>query len=1323
MTSILSYGAVGDGVTDDTTALQNAFNAGGTIDFLSGYVFLHSAVLNVPVAGTTMTTSSTTPSEIRANTKAASNVNITANNVTVNYLKFTMPGLAQSDRGSSFAAQKLTLYQCSGAVLNNIQITGSWAAGIYVFGASNYTITSPVIKGTAADGIHQTFGANNGTITNPVIGGTTTADQVGDDMISVVSYLTDLVVCHDITVTNLSCNGNWSGRGISAVGGYNITYSGGTVSNSSAAGAYIGCETGTFSTYTVENINVKNITFTNCNFSASPDQGTLFVLSNQDWLIPQDVFFNNITVTGSATSHTRDFGVIDYTTNGHPLNIVFNNLNILSNGPGYQGNAPAGSYTIKNFTLYGTPQANTISPTPGTSLMGVQQAAVTTPAGIVPGAVNTAAPTNASGTATGSLTLSSAVTGRPAGTATDALSLAAANSTASVSIPGSGTGATTFAANGTGTVPGTATDALALAASSTGAVRGTATDPLAINGSTATGTPAVAGATGTDALALNGAVTGAVTGTGSDPMSLSGNVTGKVAGTATDNLTLTGLVTGVPSIPGTATGSLALTSTTTGSGSGTATGAESLVANLVATPNIAGTPTGAVAVLGAASVGTGSGTATGAMALALTGFGATNASGNMTLGGTLTGSLAMSGTATAALGLGGLLTGSVKGTASGASTLGGAVNGGPSFPVTATGSTVLNGNTAAGTPSITGTATDPVTLAVSSAGTGNGSGSGAVSLGGTANGFAIGQGSATGAIAVNSTSTGTTIATATGALAVLATNNFGTVTFSGTATAALGVSGNSSSGYIHGTSSGSISLAGAVVGSGVLPGGGSGALTLTGTVAGTVNFTGIATANMALVGNGVELQQPQFGDTALLTIVAAITGDMRGTGNCTLTFMGGNAQSVVDVGGASGNANVILFANEPPITAFNGLGSGQLGLGGLVVGFANIAGTGQGSLNLYGTVSGGADGTYNPGIPQVVEHGASVYSSTIDNLIARARLEMGDQGMSFSTPIVADGFTTIVQIPNKPVDPRSITVSSSVSGTLTPGVDYTLDAKNGQIVLRGAAQSTPSVLTVTGSAYRFFSDDDWSIFVNTAVIQHLHGTYKDLAHIPPVEEYPVAILAVIEALWALKNDATFDINITTPEGVSIPRAQRFAQIDHMLVTRQEQYNQLCAVLNVGLNRIEMFTLRRKALSTEKLVPVYIPQEWSDSRPPYEVYPAIDVLDTSGRTEPEVQPLFTLDLLATAFQPFSQNITGLGDLTNQTIRGSVRMYPAAYQPLAYMLVTVIDAANGIVNISMNDTITYFVGVSKFWDLQAVDKTTGYRRTLVNGRFDAVRQGNG
>ena len=158
------------------------------------------------------------------------------------------------------------------------------------------------------------------------------------------------------------------------------------------------------------------------------------------------------------------------------------------------------------------------------------------------------------------------------------------------------------------------------------------------------------------------------------------------------------------------------------------------------------------------------------------------------------------------------------------------------------------------------------------------------------------------------------------------------------------------------------------------------------------------------------------------------------------------------------------------------------------------------------------------------------------DLLSRVRLELGDEAKQFVYSSTGDGTTTRFYLNAKPVELDNLTVL--VAGVAIPyPAGYTIEQKTGIITL-AVAPANAATIKVTGISNRYFLDDDLCIFINTAVIQHSHnrtdgtGSAITIASIPAVEEYPVAILSVIEALWALATDAAFDINIFAPDGVT-----------------------------------------------------------------------------------------------------------------------------------------------------------------------------------------------
>ena len=347
--------------------------------------------------------------------------------------------------------------------------------------------------------------------------------------------------------------------------------------------------------------------------------------------------------------------------------------------------------------------------------------------------------------------------------------------------------------------------------------------------------------------------------------------------------------------------------------------------------------------------------------------------------------------------------------------------------------------------------------------------------------------------------------------------------------------------------------------------------------------------------------------------------------------------------------------------------------------------------------------------------------ANIYDLTYRVRLELGDQPQQFTFTAVGDGYTKDFTLPCKPIDINTLVVKVNGTPVVYP-TGYTLEAEVGVVHFVTAPTNNATIL-ITGNKFRYFTDDDICLFINTAIEQHTYnrtdafGSVVNLAAIPPVEEYPLAILAVIEALWVLATDSAFDINITAPDGVVIPRAQRYQQLTSVIQQRWEQYRTLCAQLNIGLWRIEMGTLRRVSRTTNKLIPVYMPQEIDDSRKPERVYIQNDL---NGRTPAKAYTgvhdivLYQGDSWSSEFD-FSFDITGL------TWKAQVRTYPGAPSLYATFTVTVTDGAAGKLTLSLDNSETKYMPARAFWDLQATsNEDPTYEQTYLRGQVFTIQE---
>lgn len=256
----------------------------------------------------------------------------------------------------------------------------------------------------------------------------------------------------------------------------------------------------------------------------------------------------------------------------------------------------------------------------------------------------------------------------------------------------------------------------------------------------------------------------------------------------------------------------------------------------------------------------------------------------------------------------------------------------------------------------------------------------------------------------------------------------------------------------------------------------------------------------------------------------------------------------------------------------------------------------------------------------------------------RVRGELGDYDEAFQASVQGDGFTRRFDLPVEVVELGGLSVVLTPEGGSLSSLAsnaYSLDAKAGVITLPQPL-ADDAVLTVTGSHFQFFTDAELDDFIYSAALRHTHGAesmtiYRDLngfKHfnfaaqtvdtLQPVEYRLVGLLATIEALGQIQTDAAYDINVVTSDGTSLPREDRFRNIGELIGIKQALYDNDSLALGVGLNRIEVFTVRRVSRTTGKLVPVYVDREYDDVRtPPLRVFaPRNKGLSGSGIAQPD-----------------------------------------------------------------------------------------------------------
>ena len=362
--SPVDFGAAGDGTTDDTIALQKAFDSlasGQTLHIPTGKVFRHTAVLTIRKAGISLVGGGV----LLATNEAASAVAIKANNVTIDGPTFRIGNTTQ--RWVAYEQMKLRVGAVAGTTIRNVTIDGSAAAGLYVGGASGFTIQDVVIKNTRADGLHMTEASHDGQVVRPFV------KNPGDDGVAVVSYLNDGAPCQNIEVVDPRLDGQKWGRAFSVVGGKNITYRNVYADGSAGAALYISAEQ-EFNTFGVSNVLVDGGTLLNSNQQAassasarpSPDKprivhGAVMLYNSQASQTISDVTVRNLTIKDTDPEGYDHVQILSY--NNEPQVRLWLDKVSISGGSKYRLKTlgvPASSLRTTGWTLNGTSIADKV---------------------------------------------------------------------------------------------------------------------------------------------------------------------------------------------------------------------------------------------------------------------------------------------------------------------------------------------------------------------------------------------------------------------------------------------------------------------------------------------------------------------------------------------------------------------------------------------------------------------------------------------------------------------------------------------------------------------------------------------------------------------------------------------------------------------------------------------------------------------------------------------------------------------------------------------------------------------------------------------------
>lgn len=349
--NVSDFGAKGNGIADDTQALQNALNSlspNATLNFGVNKTYLHSKVLYLQKSGVRLTGKNVNIVAVKQDESAFMVKNVT--NVTIDNLTFTARNVTH--RWAEYEKMKLCVLGSSNIKLTNITVNGAGAAGIYLGRVKNFRIDQARVSNTRSDGIHLTEGTNHGVLTHPVIANS------GDDGVAVVSYNDGNPVSNNITIYSPRLYGQTGGRAFAVVGGDRIFWNDIYAKNSNAAGLYLASER-EWNTLPVTNIVVTGGKLLNSNQNKTIDHGSIVLYGSQPNTNNYNINIRNLTIINTRPTVSRNVSIIVWNKslfnnvkmsniniiNGPKTNF-WTNLPVMNNQPGPQNLA----YSLTNWT-------------------------------------------------------------------------------------------------------------------------------------------------------------------------------------------------------------------------------------------------------------------------------------------------------------------------------------------------------------------------------------------------------------------------------------------------------------------------------------------------------------------------------------------------------------------------------------------------------------------------------------------------------------------------------------------------------------------------------------------------------------------------------------------------------------------------------------------------------------------------------------------------------------------------------------------------------------------------------------------------------------
>ena len=347
--------------------------------------------------------------------------------------------------------------------------------------------------------------------------------------------------------------------------------------------------------------------------------------------------------------------------------------------------------------------------------------------------------------------------------------------------------------------------------------------------------------------------------------------------------------------------------------------------------------------------------------------------------------------------------------------------------------------------------------------------------------------------------------------------------------------------------------------------------------------------------------------------------------------------------------------------------------------------------------------------------------ANLTSLAERLRSELGDTGKSFVYQFIADGTTNRYLLPYSPVD--AINMIITLDGT---DFSTTVDVEETTgFMTFDEVPETGTVVVAAGTYFKYFTVTEIEQFVCTAFEQHTanhadtYGRAVLMDTLPGLEEYPVVTYASTLALYTLATDASFDIDITAPDGVQIPRSERYRQLMQMIEVRKQQYRELCSQLGVGLYKIDVFSLRRISKTTNRYVPIYLPLEVNDRSMPQRVI--LPIPSYGSAIAPSSVP--TKDLMLYEGDVFVAvlDFPDSFDVTDYTWESSISNQIGSAVSIVDFTIENITGTTDQLQLSLTSEQTNLLPEKCYWDIQGtLIADTSQVQTYMRGAIITTRQ---